>query len=167
MQRADMAMVLNEANNLGDTLLKNRVMAQQDKQNTADRDLRKQEMGLASADRETQANNLAGWRTQQQDQSMLQNYLKANADGSLDDDGRAKANQWISAHPYFGGTGMQLVKPPKKEVGTMETSQTRNHAELKKLQEQIRTATTPEEKAQAEQDLADFRTLLPGRAEKT
>src|SRR6478752_5786464 len=115
MQRADMAMVLNEANNLGDTLLKNRVMAQQDKQNTADRDLRKQELGLAHTERETQNTNLANWRTQQQDQSMLQNYLKANADGSLDDDGRAKANQWISAHPYFSHTGLQLVKPPAKE----------------------------------------------------
>lgn len=165
MNRADLSLVLNQVDNVGDTLLRNRMNAEAKQERAADRNLREKMFTEQQATRkELQTQNNA-WKTQNEDQQQLQMIIKANADGSLDDASRERANQWILSHPQLSATGIQLTKPMPKAVGTMETSQTRNHAELKKLQEQIRMATTPEEKAAAEQDLADFKSLLPGRPE--
>lgn len=163
MNRADLSLVLNQIDGVGDTLLRNRMNAEAKQERAADRNLRERMFTEQQATRkELQTQNNA-WKTQNEDQQQLQMIIKANADGSLDDASRERANQWIMQHPQLSATGIQLTKPMPKAVGTMETSQTRNHAELKKLQEQIRMATTPEAKAQAEQDLADFKSLLPGR----
>lgn len=163
MNRQDFQTVLGQVDNVGDTLMRNRMNAEAKQERTADRDLRERMFTEQQATRKELQTQNAAWKTQSQDQQQLQTIIKANADGSLDDASRERANQWISTHPQLSATGIQLVKPMPKTPGTMETSQTRNHAELKKLQDQIRTATTPEAKAAAEQDLADFKSLLPGR----
>lgn len=156
-------MALGQADQLGDTLLRNRVMKQQQVERGEDNAMKERMFNENVTARKDATAATAAWRTQNEDQQQLQTIIKANAEGSLDDAGREKANQWIATHPQLSGTGIQLVKPTPKTPGTMETSQTRNHSELKKLQQQIATATTPEAKAAAEKDLADFKSLLPGK----
>jgi hypothetical protein len=174
MNRADWGMVLNQANNLGDTLLQNRMMKQQETQRAADlarqqsqfdetMKWRREENEAQTNYRTNQAQDVKDWRTRNEDQQQLQTLIRANADGSLDDAGREKANAWIAQNPFLSATGIQLVKPIAKTAGTMETSQTRNFQALRELQQAIAEARTPDERQAAESALAEFKALLPGR----
>ena len=164
MNRADLSLVLNQVDNVGDTLLRNRMMTDQKAERTADRGLRERMFTEQQATRKATEQATADWRKETARDRRIQAAIHNNASGTMDDASRNEFNAWIDSDPELRFSGLNLKAPPPKDAkGTMETSQTRNHAELKKLQEQIRSATTPEAKAQAEQDLADFKGLLPGR----
>lgn len=169
--RQDMNMVLGQMDELGNTMMKNRVLKQQEQERNdlmgqrerfqqTDTNLRTKQMDQNAQMHKDQMQTNSDWKTQADDQHTLQIGIKANADGSMDDAGRQKFNQWILAHPKLAGTGIQLIAPPVAQKGRMETSQTRNLEQLRELQAQIAAATTPEEKQQAEQDLASFKELL-------
>jgi hypothetical protein len=175
MNRADLSLVLNQVDNVGDTLLQNRMLKQRKEERTEDMGVRSKErtedMGMRErmfteqqATRKATEQATADWRKETARDRRIQAAIHNNASGTMDDASRTEFNQWIDSDPELRFSGLNLKAPPPKDAkGTMETSQTRNHAELKKLQEQIRSATTPAAKAQAEQDLADFKGLLPGR----
>lgn len=175
MNRADLSLVLNQVDNVGDTLLRNRMLKQRKEERAEDMGVRSKEraedMGMRErmfteqqATRKATEQATADWRKETARDRRIQAAIHNNASGTMDDASRTEFNQWIDSDPELRFSGLNLKAPPPKDAkGTMETSQTRNHAELKKLQEQIRSATTPEAKAQAEQDLADFKGLLPGR----
>lgn len=169
--RQDMNMVLGQMDELGNTLMKNRVLKQQEQERNdlmgqrerfqqTDTNLRTKQLDQNAQMHKDQMQTNSDWKTQADDQHTLQIGIKANADGSMDEAGRQKFNQWILAHPKLAGTGIQLIAPPMAQKGRMETSQTRNLEQLRELQAQIAAATTPAEKQQAEQDLASFKELL-------
>lgn len=163
--RQDLALVLNQVDNVGDTLLQNRMLKQRKEERTEDMGMRERMFTEQQATRKATEQATADWRKETARDRRIQAAIHNNASGTMDDASRNEFNQWIDSDPELRFSGLNLKAPPPKDAkGTMETSQTRNHAELKKLQEQIRSATTPEAKAQAEQDLADFKGLLPGRA---
>ena len=175
MNRADLSLVLNQVDNVGNTLLQNRMLKQRKEERAEDMGVRSKEraedMGMRErmfteqqATRKATEQATADWRKETARDRRIQAAIHNNASGTMDDASRNEFNQWIDSDPELRFSGLNLKAPPPKDApGQMETSQTRNHAELKKLQEQIRSATTPEAKAQAEQDLADFKGLLPGR----
>jgi hypothetical protein len=149
-------MALGQADQLGNTLLQNRMMKQQQAERGEDRAMRERMFNenVTARKEATTANN--EWRTQNEDQQQLQTIIKANAEGSLDDAGRAKANQWIATHPKLSGTGIQLIKPIPKQPGQFNTAPGRNLEILTQLRQAVAQATTPEEKATASQQLNDF-----------
>lgn len=164
MNRADLSLVLNQVDNVGNTLLQNRMLKQRKEERAEDMGMRERMFTEQQATRKATEQATADWRKETARDRRIQAAIHNNASGTMDDASRNEFNQWIDSDPELRFSGLNLKAPPPKDAkGTMETSQTRNHAELKKLQEQIRSATTPEAKAQAEQDLADFKGLLPGR----
>ena len=165
MLRQDFAMALGQADQLGNTLLQNRMMKQQQSNRVEDNAMRERMFNEQQTTRKEAAKANNDWRTQNEDQQQLQTIIKANAEGSLDDAGREKANQWIATHPKLGGTGIQLVKPQPKQAGQFNTAPGYNLEILTQLRNDVAVATTPEAKAQASQKLADFQALT-GKAEK-
>jgi hypothetical protein len=145
-------MFLGQMDELGNTLMKNRVLQQQkdernqlvdqrDRFQTQDVGLRQQAIDASKTQHADALKQSNDWHTQAQDSSELQAALKANAAGELDDAARTKVNQWLSAHPKFGPTGIQLTAPPvKANKGTFETANTREAQYKTDLQDQLAAA---------------------------
>ena len=152
-------MALGQADQLGNTLLQNRVMKQQQTERADDRAMRERMFNENVTARKEAAKTTNDWHTQNEDQQQLQTIIKANADGSLDDAGREKANQWIASHPKLSGTGIQLVKPMPKQPGQFNTAPGHNLEVLTQLRADVAKATTPADKANAAQKLNDFLAL--------
>lgn len=166
MNRQDFQTVLGQVDNVGDTLLRNRMNADAKAERGLDRNLRERMFTEQQAGRQATEQATADWRKESARDRRIQAAIHNNASGTMDDASRNEFNQWIDNDPELRFSGLNLKAPPAKEAaGTMETSQTRNAAELRKLQQQVASALTPEAKAQAEQELADFKGLLPGRTE--
>jgi len=88
--------------------------------------------------------------------------IRANADGSLDDAARQRANEWIMQHPALGKTGIQLSKPAEKPTGQFNTAPGHNLKILTDLRAQIRAAQNGGDTAGAQnlqQQLDDFMAL--------
>lgn len=175
--RQDMNMVLGQMDELGNTLMKNRVLKQQEQERNdlmgqrerfqqTDTNLRTKQLDQNAQMHKDQMQTNSDWKTQADDQHTLQIGIKANADGSMDEAGRQKFNQWILAHPKLAGTGIQLIAPPApKEAGQMETANTRDFKQLQELQALIAKATNPQEKQQAEAAKAQFEGMISRRSE--
>lgn len=133
-------MALGQADQLGDNLLQNRVMKQQATERGEDRAMREKMFNENVTARKdaTTANN--AWRSQNEDQQNLQLLLKANADGLMDDAGRAKANAWLNQHPQLSRTGIQLVRPQPKQPGTSKNAAAMGEEHLTKLQDDVAAA---------------------------
>ena len=170
MNRADMQMMLGQADELGNTLMKNRVLKQQndernqlvDQRNrfqTQDVGLRQQQIDNQAKEHSDNTTMVGNARSDEADTKTLSAGIQANMTGQFDDASREQFNGWLASHPKFNG--LRVVAPPQVQKGTMETSQTRNFSQLQKLQQQIAAATTPEQKQQAEDQLATFKQLLP------
>lgn len=159
MLRQDFAMALGQADQLGNTLLQNRMMKQQQTNRTEDNAMRERMFNEQQTTRKEAAKANNEWRTQNEDQQQLQTIIKANAEGSLDDAGREKANQWIATHPKLGGTGIQLIKPMPKQPGQFNTALGHDLEILTQLRNDVAMATTEDDKNAATQKLADFQTL--------
>lgn len=158
-------MALGQADQLGNTLLQNRVMKQQQSNRVEDNAMRDRMFNEQQTTRKEAATANNEWRTQNEDQQQLQTIIKANAEGSLDDAGREKANQWIATHPKLGSTGIQLIKPQPKQPGQFNTAPGRNLEILTQLRERVKSATTPEGRAEANQQLADFQSFTGKKQE--
>lgn len=159
MNRADFAMALGQADQLGNTLLKNRMIDQQQSNRSEDNALKERMFNEQVTARKEASKQTNDWRTKNQDQIQLQTIIKANSDGSLDDAGRETANQWIANHPQLSGTGIQLIKPMPKQPGQFNTAPGHNLEILTQLRNDVAAATTPEAKTAASQKLDDFMSL--------
>ena len=125
MNYKDVALLNGSLDSLGDSLLKNKMMDQQSKERLAQTGLQSQRLqvdqGRWNAEQEhwqnmekkaDQANTLATSRGDlQEDQAMLKTVMGLNAGGQLTAESRKSVNNWLSDHPRFAVTGMQLAAP--------------------------------------------------------
>jgi len=162
MNRQDFNTVLGQVDNLGNTLLQNRVMEQQTGERQQERDWRQKMFTEQQATRADLNKQNAEWKNQNEDQQTLQMIIRANADGSFDDAARQRANEWITQHPALGKTGIQLSKPAEKSTGQFNTAPGHNLKILTDLRAQIRAAQNGGDTAGAQnlqQQLDDFMAL--------
>lgn len=132
MNRADVLMLNESMQGLGDAFFKNRVLQQQADERELDRQMKQQIAGdatdarrqyyqNATAARQDAAdarNKIADVAQQQADQKAAQDMLQAglhiNLAGAWAPGGRESFNKAIAANKYLGPTGIQIGEPAQK-----------------------------------------------------
>lgn len=129
MNYKDVALVNSSFNQLGDSLLQNRMLEMRAKENAANDVTRQKQLDLETerVNLEKARGNAAEQhyrtmeghdttRMSQQDQrdkaALLQTVIGLNAGGQIDD--LDSVNEWLANDEHFGPTGIQLKAPPAK-----------------------------------------------------
>lgn len=168
MQYKDVALVNSSLNQLGDSLLQNRMLEMRQNENDASNtargkqlDMEMERVNLAKTNaaatqqhyKTIEEQNAARGTTamtaqQQRDKgAMLQTLIKLNAGGQISD--LDKVNKWLEADPHFGPTGIQLKTPaakPPPQVGQNSHAQALEQAQ--KYRDAAEAADDPDQATQ-------------------
>lgn len=165
MNRADIEMVNQSMNNLGNSFLQNRELNEQHSRNISQELLRQKMLELEQRRSKSEEDRNANEQTrlgQQDDQNVLKDMITVNP--FLTDEGRASANSYLKTHPKWGAVGIQLAPPEKKPLP--QVGQSAGVAELTKAREFRDRAGTMSDDPDAQKWYLHAADILEKRAEQ-
>jgi len=139
MNRQDFSMALGQADQLGNTLLQNRVMKQQQIERADDRAMRERMFGEQQLLRkENSARQLNKQKLDEERAFFETAYKSVMGNPNITDDELSQYNNKLRAFEYLGG--IQLVKPQPKQPGTAKNAAAMGEEHLTKLQDDLAAA---------------------------
>ena len=164
MLRQDFAMALGQADQLGNTLLQNRMMKQQQSNRVEDNAMRErmftEQQGLRQDANTRQLNKQ---KLDEEQAYFGAAYKSVMGNPDITDEEIESHNKKLASFEYLGG--MRVARPVPKKPGQFNTAPGRNLEILTQLRERVKSATTPEGRAEANQQLADFQSFTGKKQE--
>jgi hypothetical protein len=162
MNRADVALVNNQLDELGNAFLRNRQLEQE-------KNIRQQEADAATMraqgdlefrkaqqqhynqieDKQSDLDKLRqNQLAAQQKQGLFQSVVALNATGQLSDDARDDFNDWLAADEHFGPTGLQIKVPDNPNTKNKDAAVVNAIKSAKQYRDLAKAASDPDQAAE-------------------